>query len=405
MISVEQAQKIILDEIHPMPHEKILLSHALRRTLAEDIRSPLDHPPWDTSAMDGYAVRVSDTATASPKNPVLLKVIEEIPAGKLPQKTLNNGEAAKIMTGAPLPEGAEAVIKVEETASENNGVRVFAAPERGEYIRLQGEAIRAGDPVLKKGALIRPAEIAMMASIGKSVVPVFQRPRVGILSTGDELADLDEPRGLDKILNSNGYGLAAQVTAAGGLPLTLGIAKDSKTDLNEKIAAGLSSDFLLISGGVSMGDYDFVLEVLETLGVTMRLWKVAMKPGKPVAFGTLQGRPVFGLPGNPVSSMVTFEEFVRPALLKALGRASLFRPVLTAKLEETVKKRPGRRQFLRAVVSVENGEYRVRATGHQGSAILMSLVKANALMILPEEGEGLHAGEKVKVQLLSDIVA
>ncbi len=405
MISVEKAQKIILDEISSTSPEKVFLSQSLNRTLAEDIRSPLDHPPWDTSAMDGYAIRVSDTASASKEHPVLLNIIEEIPAGKMPLKTLGPGEASKIMTGAPLPKGAEAVVKVEETERDGEAVRIHTPSEHGEFIRLQGEAIRSGDPVLKKGAGIRAAEIAMMASIGKSVVPVFQQPKVAILSTGDELADLDEPRGMNKILNSNGYGLAAQVTEACGIPVTLGIARDSKEDLKEKIAIGLQSDFLLISGGVSMGDYDFVLEVLESLGVTMRLWKVAMKPGKPVAFGTKAGRPVFGLPGNPVSSMVTFEEFVRPALLKATGREKIFRPLLTATLSEKIRKRPGRRQFLRAVVSVKNGEYQVRSTGDQGSAILMSLVKANALMILPEEGEGLNAGEKVQVQILSEIVS
>ncbi len=405
MISVEEAQKIILDEIKQTAPEKVLLSQALNRTLAEDIRSPLDHPPWDTSAMDGYAIRISDTASASKSTPVHLTVIEEIPAGKLPQKILGKGEAAKIMTGAPLPKGAEAVVKVEETATDGEGVHIYTPSENGEYIRLQGEAVRAGDAVLKKGTGIRSAEIAMMASVGKSVVPVFQQPRIAVLSTGDELADLDEPRGLDKILNSNGYGLAAQVAEAGGIPVTLGIAKDSKEDLKTKITIGLTSDFLLISGGVSMGDYDFVLEVLESLGVTMRLWKVAMKPGKPVAFGTFQGRPVFGLPGNPVSSMVTFEEFVRPAILKASGRDKIFRPMLTAILSEDIEKRPGRRQFLRAVVSVENGEYKVCSTGDQGSAILMSLVKANALMILPEAGEIIKAGEKVTVQMLSEITA
>ncbi|VAX32737.1 Molybdopterin molybdenumtransferase [hydrothermal vent metagenome] len=401
MISVEEAQKIILNEIQEMPPEKVLLSDSLGRTLAEEIYSPLDHPPWDTSAMDGYAIHFSDTATASPENPSHLRVVETIPAGALPKKRVKPGEAAKIMTGAPMPSGANAVVKVEDTSGGHQEVQIFRPSEDGEYIRHKGEAIRKNDPVLKKGMLIRSAEIAMMASIGKSVVPVFQGPRIAILSTGDELADLDEPLGRDKILNSNGYGLAAQVSEAGGLPINLGIAKDDKTHLEEKISSGLSADFLIISGGVSMGDYDFVIEVLEKLGVTMHLWKVAMKPGKPVAFGTKDGRPVFGLPGNPVSSMVTFEQFVRPAILKTSGRTQISRPLITATLQEDIHKRPGRRQFLRAILSLENGIYQVRSTGAQGSAVLMSLVKANALMILPEEGDLIKAGTKISVQMLS----
>ncbi len=403
MISVEEAQKIILNEIKTMPPENILLSESLGRTLVQKIISPLDHPPWDTSAMDGYAVHFSDTTTASPETPRRLRVIETIPAGVLPKKTVKPGEAAKIMTGAPMPLGANGVVKVEDTDGSDKTVHIFTTCENGNYIRFKGEAIRQGDPVLEKGIRIRSAEIAMMASIGKSVVPVSQRPRIAVLSTGDELVDLDETRGQDKILNSNGYGLAAQVAEAGGLPINLGIAKDEKNHLEEKIASGLSADFLIISGGVSMGDYDFVIEVLEKLGVTMHLWKVAMKPGKPVAFGTKDGRPVFGLPGNPVSSMVTFEQFVRPAILKASGRTQISRPLVSATLQEDVHKRPGRRQFLRAILSIENGTYQVRSTGAQGSAVLMSLVKANALMILPEEGDLIKAGTKISVQMLSQI--
>ncbi len=402
MISVEEAQKTILDTIDLMASEKVLLSKALGRTLSGEIISPLNHPPWNTSAMDGYAIRFSDALTASKASPQTLKIIEVIPAGKLPEKTVGPGEAAKIMTGAPVPEGADAIIKVEDTDKDGETVLIYVPAENGDYIRLKGEAIQEGATVLSRGVKVRSAEIAMMASIGKSVVPVFQQPRVAILSTGDELADLDEVRGPDKILNSNGYGLEAQVRESGGIPITLGIAKDSKEDLKEKIAAGLSADFLLISGGVSMGDYDFVIEVLEALGVTMRLWKVAMKPGKPLAFGTLSDRPVFGLPGNPVSSMVTFEQFVRPAILKASGRDQLFRPLITATLEEDLRKRPGRRQFMRAIVSIENGEYRVRSTGVQDSAVLMSLVKANAFMVLSEEGDLIKSGERIKVQMLSE---
>lgn len=403
MISVEEAQKIILAEIRRMGTERVLLSNTLGRVLSEDLLSALDHPPWDTSAMDGYAVRWNDTAGASRTAPRFLKIIEEIPAGILPQKKVQPGEASKIMTGAPLPEGADAVVKVEETERSGDQVRIFEAADNGDFIRKKGEAIRTGDLILKKGIRIRPADIAMMASIGKSVVPVYQQPRVAILSTGDELAEFDEPRGPNKILNSNGYGVAAQVIEAGGIPINLGLAKDTRSDLSIKLRQGLHADFLIASGGVSMGDYDFVQEVLMELGAEMKFWKVAMKPGQPLAFGVISGKPAFGLPGNPVSAMVTFEQFVRPALLMAAGRTEVFRPVLQATLEEEIRKQPGRRHFMRAIVSVQNGEYRVHTTGNQDSHILFSLVKANALMILPEEGDRVKAGEKVPVQLLSDL--
>lgn len=403
MISVEEAQKIILAEIRRIGAERVLLSNALGRVLSEDLLSALDHPPWDTSAMDGYAVRWNDTAGASKTTPRTLKIIEEIPAGALPQKQVHPGEASKIMTGAPVPEGAEAIVKVEETKRHGDQVYIFEPADNGDFIRKKGEAIRTGDLILKNGIRIRPADIAMMASIGRSVVPVYQQPRVAILSTGDELADLDEPRGPNKILNSNGYGVAAQVIEAGGIPINLGIAKDTRDELAKKLRGGLHADFIIASGGVSMGDYDFVQEVLVELGAEMKFWKVAMKPGQPLAFGVIAGKPAFGLPGNPVSAMVSFEQFVRPALLKAAGRSEFFRPTLQATLEEEVKKHRGKRHFLRAVVSVQNGEYHVRTTGDQDSHILMSLVKANALMILLEEGDCVKAGEKVRVQLLSNL--
>lgn len=403
MISVEEARDIILKEIKVLGDEKVVLPAALGRSLSSQIISPINHPPWDNSAMDGYAVRYGDTRSASRENPVGLKVVEEIPAGILPKKAVGPGEASKIMTGAPMPQGADAVVMVEETKGSEGWVEIYEAPELGEHIRRKGEALTAGAAVLEKGTAIRSAEIALLASIGKSIVPVYQKPRVAVLATGDELADLDEALGDDKIVNSNGYGLSAQVTEAGGLAINLGIAKDNKADLRQKIASGLSADFLLISGGVSMGDYDFVIEVLESLGVTMRFWKVAMKPGKPLAFGMKDGLPIFGLPGNPVSSMVTFEQFVRPAILKASGREKYLRPLISAVLEEEIKKQPGRRQFLRAFVYVKDGIFHVRSTGHQGSGVLMSLVKANALLVLTEQGEIVKAGERVRVQLLSDV--
>jgi molybdopterin molybdotransferase len=399
MIKVEEALDLILKAIRPVGMERIGLTEALGRVLSEEIRSSLDHPPWDTSAMDGYAVRIDDAKTASKSSPVRLRVVEEIPAGRLPERRVQPGEAARIMTGAPVPEGADGVVKVEETRRGEGEVEIFR-PADPDFIRKKGEAIRAGDLVLPAGASLRPAEIALLASVGRFLLPVYRRPAVSILSTGDELAEIDEPRGPEKILNSNGYGLSAQVRSIGGLPFVLGIARDKQEDLQRRLTEALFADFVLVSGGVSMGDYDFVRETLNELGAEMRFWKVAMKPGAPLAFGTIGERPVFGLPGNPVSSMVTFEQFVRPALLKACGRRDLYRPMVRATLIEDVQKAPGKRHFMRAVATLKDGRYEVRTTGSQDSHILMSLAQANAFLILPEEGEKAKAGESVWIQLL-----
>jgi molybdopterin molybdotransferase len=399
MISVEEARDLILKEIRTTGAERIGLTESLGRVLSEEIVSGVDHPPWNTSAMDGYAVRLDDTRAASKSSPARLQVVEEIPAGKLPEMEVLHGESARIMTGAPMPSGADAVVKIEETRRGEGGVELFA-PGDPDFVRKKGEAIRKGMPLLSAGTPLRPAEIALLASVGRFVLPVFRRPVVSILSTGDELAEIDEPRGPEKILNSNGYGLAAQVRAAGGVPVNLGIAPDRPEELRRRLSESLFADFVLVSGGVSMGDYDFVRETLAELGAEMKFWKVAMKPGAPLAFGTIEGKPAFGLPGNPVSSMMTFEQFVRPALLKASGRRDLLRPLVRATLREKIEKAPGKRHFMRAVAILRDGRYEVRPTGNQDSHVLLSLVQANALMVLPEETETLKPGEEVWIQLL-----
>ncbi len=403
MISVDEAQQIILGAVKPMPMERIGLDRALGRTLAETIQSPMDHPPWDASAMDGYAVRCEDLRTASRERPCRLEVVETVLAGQMPQCKIGPGEACRIMTGAPIPAGADAVVMIEATRQVGHGVDVLEAVEMGEDIRYRGEALRLGEKILDPGIRIRPAEIGLLASIGKSLVSVFQRPRVAILATGDELADLDALRGASQIYNSNGHALAAQVEEAGGLPMNLGIARDDPEALRQKLRDALNADLIVVAGGVSVGDADRVREVSTALGADMRLWKVAMKPGHPLAFGLIAGRPMFGLPGNPVSAMVTFEQFVRPSLLRAMGRCDIFRPTLSATLSETLHKKPGRRHFVRAVISWQGGGYAVRSTGDQGSGILKSMVAANGLILLPEAVSHIPAGERVAVQLLSDI--
>jgi molybdopterin molybdotransferase len=305
------------------------------------------------------------------------------------------------MTGAPIPKGADTVIKVEDTEHTPDTVRVFKPEPRGSNIRPEGEDVKAGDCIISKGTQIRSGEAGMLAILAKSFVLVYQRPRVAILSTGDELADLDERFSNEKIINSNSYGIAAAVREAGGIPILLGIARDTPAALKEKISHGLNADILVLSGGVSMGDYDFTKAVFRDLGAEMNFWKLAIRPGQPLAFGKIQGKLAFGLPGNPVSSMVTFEQLVRPAMLKMAGAQMVGRPLLEAAFQEKFSKRTDRRHFLRGVLWREGGVFKVRTTGDQGSGILTSMVKANCLIDIPVEVERLNPGDLVSVQLLS----
>ncbi len=402
LTSLEDAQKIVFEAAQPLGIEKVGLIEALGRVLAEDIIAPRDNPPWDNSAMDGFAVRWEDIKQEHAiSKPVELKIIEEVPAGKVATKSVGRGQAIRIMTGAPLPKGADSVVKVEETESTPDIVRIFKTVERGGNVRPQGEDVKKGECIIAKGTQIRPAEAGMLAILAKSFVPVYQQVRVAILSSGDELADLDERFDEDKIINSNSYGIAAAVQEAGAVPVLLGIARDQPAALKEKIAHGLKADILVLSGGVSMGDYDFTKEVFKELGAEMNFWKLAIRPGQPLAFGRIQRTLAFGLPGNPVSSMVTFEQLVRPAILKMSGHRSYGRPVLQAALQEKFSKRPDRRHFLRGILSREKGVLTVRTTGDQGSGILTSMVKANCLIDVPVEVERLNPGDPVNVQVLS----
>lgn len=399
---LETAQRIVLDAAQPLGLEKVSLIEATGRVLGEDILAARDNPPWDNSAMDGFAVRAEDlTQEHAIAKPVELTVIEEVPAGKVAKKAVGPGQAIRIMTGAPIPRGADTVVKVEETESAGDRVRIFKPVERGANVRPQGEDVKKGERIIAKGTQIRPGEAGMLAILAKSFVLVYQRPRVAILSTGDELADLDERFDEDKIINSNSYGIAAAVWEAGGIPILLGIARDEPAALKEKIAHGLTADVLVLSGGVSMGDYDFTKAVFQELGAEMNFWKLAIRPGQPLAFGRIRDTLAFGLPGNPVSSMVTFEQLVRPALQKMMGHRSYGRPVVQAAFQEKFSKRPDRRHFLRGILTREGGVLKVRTTGDQGSGILTSMVKANCLIDVPVETERLSPGDLVDVQVLS----
>jgi molybdopterin molybdotransferase len=400
MLTVEEALEKILARIEPLGTEKVSLLEALGRVIAEDIYTPRDIPPLDNSGMDGYAVRWEDVGRAAPDHPIRLDVTEDLPAGFMATRPVRKGEAIRIMTGAPIPPGADTVVPVEETRKEGSGVLIFKAVAKGDCIRKAGEDVKRGERVIWAGDPVRPAEVGMLASVKRSFVPVYQRPQVAILCTGDELVDVDEELIDPKIVSSNSYTLAAQVKDCGAIPIQLGIARDRKEDIQAKLRQGLRADVIISSAGVSVGDYDFVKEVFLDVGVEMVFWKVAMRPGKPLAFGALAGKPVFGLPGNPVSSMVSFEQFVRPSLLKIMGHRRLTRPVIEAILKEDIRKEPSRRHFIRASVSFERDHYFVTTTGDQGSGILRSMVKANGLVIIPEGTEWVRAGEKVRVQLL-----
>lgn len=403
MITVEEALDKILCHIRPLGSEKVSLLEALRRVIAEDIHANRDVPPLDNSGMDGYAVKNLDIKNSSKDHPVRLKVVEDLPAGSISTKTLRRGQAIRIMTGAPIPKGANTIIPVEETEKEEGFVSIFKAVSSGEHIRRAGEDVKKGDLVVSVGDLIRPAEVGMLASLGRSFISVYQKPLVAILCTGEELVDVDGDLDEVKIVSSNSYTLAAQVRDCGAIPIQLGIAKDRREEIREKLRQGIRADVLISSGGVSVGDYDFVKDALNDLGVKMVFWRVAMKPGKPLAFGTIRRKPVFGLPGNPVSSMVSFEQFVRPSLLKMMGHRHLFRPTVEAILKEDIHKEPGRRHFIRSSVSFEKDHYFATTTGAQGSGILRSMVRANGLIVIPEDREIVKAGEKVKVQLLDRI--
>lgn len=411
MLPLEEAQQLVLSTVSPLERIWVPISESLGYILAEDIYSTLNVPPWDNAAMDGYAVRAIDTQGASRSNPKVFKVIGEVSAGSLSDVTIRPGTAVRIMTGAPLPRGADAVVQFEDTDEEDRKARgealteiaVFKQAEPGLNVRPAGEDIKSGSLVLKQGTEIRPAEMGVLAALGLSRVPVIRRPVVAILATGNELADVGVPLKPAQIYNSNTYSLIGQVLRAGGIPKPLGIARDMAEELREKISQAFDADLFLTSGGVSKGDYDLVKEVLAAEG-EVSFWTVKIKPGKPLAFGVFhKGEkkvPHLGLPGNPVSSMVTFELFARPAILKMRGKKHLEKPRIRATLEDRITKKDDRRHFLRVRVRCEAGRYLARLTGPQGSGILTSMALSNGLAIIPEEVKELPPGSEVDVLML-----
>ena len=415
MLSVEEARARILGMFGTLETERKPLLDALGQTLAEDVSSTLDIPPLTNSAMDGYAVRYEAIAGARADHPVELRVVGHLAAGQLPSQAVDGANAIRIMTGAPIPPGADTVVPFEETDEfERKGrgmmpsdiaeIRVMTELPLGANLRPAGQDVRKGQMVLLRGTLLRPSEIGVLASLGRDSAEVVRRPVVAVIATGDELLEPGEPAAAGKIYNSNSYGVASAVLRYGGIPRVLGIARDNLESMNAKLEEGLTADVLLTSAGVSRGDYDIVKDVLASRG-EIDFWSVRMRPAKPLAFGVFPGPggrrvPHVGLPGNPVSALVAFEELVRPALLKMQGRTDLEKATIRAELEDDIVNTDDRRVYARAIITRRNGRYYARLTGDQGSGVLTSMTLANGLAICPEDVPVMRAGQEVDVQML-----
>ena len=395
-ISFYEARQTILEAVTRLAVERVPLLEAAGRAAAEDISATLPLPAFNNSAMDGYAVRAASCPQGS-----TLEVTGFLSAGHNFASPVPPGMAVKIMTGAPLPAGTDAVIPLEDCDAGEQTITLRHQVKQGDHIRWTGEDIQPGDRVLAAGTLLRPSEINLLAALRMAAVPVHRRARVAILATGDELQEIDELYFAGSIVNSNSWGLAAAVKEIGAIPLMLGIARDNPTSLKEKIRAGLQSDVLITSAGVSTGDRDLVRETLAESGVKEHFWKIRIRPGHPTAFGMQGHIPVFSLPGNPVSTMLVFEELVRPALLKMMGYRDVLRTVHKATLTEAISKKPGRVQMLRVALRINpEGELLAASAGKQQTGIYQTLVAAQGIALLPEDQERFAAGEKIDVHFL-----
>lgn len=408
LLSPEVAQRLVLEQVSPLGPERVPLAEALGRVLAEEIVARADLPPADNSAMDGFAVRAVDVASACPEQPIRLEVIEEIPAGRVGARRVEQGQATRVMTGAPLPQGADAVVPVEQTRAPNRPdehlVEVLVPAPAGTFVRRRGSDMAVGAMVLRSGTECGPAEVGALAALGRPVVTVGRRPTVAILATGDELVESHEPLSPGRIVNCNSPALATLVRQHGGVPVVLPTAPDCMDEIRAAFASAMSADFILSSGGVSVGDHDYVKKVLAELGARTIFWRVAMKPGKPLHFSVLNGKPCFGLPGNPVSSMVSFLQFVRPAIRRAAGYRDedLLLPTARALVDGPVSNQNDRRSYLRANLRLDGSRLRARVMGSQGSHQLTSLLGANGLVLI-EPGEAIEAGGEVTVQVIGSI--
>jgi len=398
-----EALTLILDRLAPLPARRLPLEAILGMAPAEDLTSTATVPPFTNSAMDGYAVRAADLAEASPERPVRLRVLGDLAAGGVPLSAVGPGEALRIMTGAPMPEGADSVVPVEDTTRGEEWVETAKSLRAGIHIRLAGEDLRVGQRLVQAGRGLRPGDLGVLAAAGIPVVAVHPRVRVAVLTTGDELVDVSEEPGPGRIRDANIHAVCAQVSACGAMPVPFPRVPDDRATLMGVLRRALEADVILTTGGISVGDYDFMKAMLEELGAERVFWKVAQKPGGPLGFWMLGGRPIFGIPGNPVAAMLMVEEYVRPALRKLMGFAKLHRPVAQARLEDGWTGRTDQRTtFLRVVARREPDGFHARTTGPQGSAILSSMLSANALAVIPEGVARVEPGGTVQLHLTEE---
>jgi molybdopterin molybdotransferase len=400
MVNVDRVLELVLSKCAHAGSETLPILEARGRFLARDIVSSVLIPPLDNSAMDGFAVMHADTAAASKEAPAVLEITDEIQAGGAFEGIeVRPGKAVRIMTGAAVPAGADAVVPVEYTEERGGLVHIDSQFKLNDNIRFAGEDIGIGQTVLRAGDLLNPARIGLLASLNMTGALVGRVPSVAVISTGNEIVEAGEDAEPWKIRNSNAYTLISEINDCGAKPVYLGIARDTREDTIEKFRRAFECDIVISTGGVSMGDYDFVEEALEAAGVEILIRSVAMKPGKPMVFGVKDSKLFFGLPGNPVSTMISFGRFVRPAILKISGASLLKRPLVKALLTEDIKKKPGRRHFVRGICSIDNGILSVKSTGDQGSGILSSMSLANCIIILPEDSSLFRAGSDVMIEL------
>jgi len=401
MVDAGEALRLILDATPLLGKEKLHLHDALGRTLAEDVVASESIPPFDNSSMDGFAVRSADLGEASGPKEVILEIVGESSAGNTFEEQVHSGQVVRIMTGGKIPDGADTVVPIEHARVMNEDHAGFNEPApAGRHVRRAGEDISKGETILRAGDVIGPSQLGILASLGYVNVRAYEQPLVKILATGDELAEIDAELEDGQIRNSTSYALSGYVRQAGGIPSLVGIVPDKRKRIKKRIREALECDLLLITGGVSVGKYDFVKEILEGLGVEVIFWKVNIKPGKPLVFGRIRQALVFGLPGNPVSTGVTFLQFVRPALHKLLGRRVQPAFRLRATLEHDVAKSDGKRHYLRGIAREVEGHLRVSTTGSQSSGVMSSLSKGNCLIIVPEQSTGLKIGDQVDVEFL-----
>jgi len=406
-LGAAEAAGRILTDVRRQPALRMPLDDALGGVLAEDVVSPLDIPAWTNSAMDGYAARGEDVRGAAEASPVRLRVVEHIPAGRFPTRVIGRGQCARIFTGAPLPEGADSVIRQEDTDQGAETVTIVRDRDVGVNTRRVGEDIRKGSTVLTAGAELGPAQLGVLASLAVAHPLVYRRPRVAILGSGDEIVDVDQPEEIlsgRKIASSNTHTLVALVRQTGGEPVNLGIAADTPDSLRQHLALALDCDLLVTTAGISVGEHDYVRSVLDELGAQQRFWKLRMRPGAPVGFGLLGEVPWIGLPGNPVSTMVTYELFVHPAIRRMMGHQRVFRRSVPVRMAEPIHLKPKLQHFLRGIVTEGPNDPEARLTGPQGSGILTSMVLANALLVIPEGQHETPVGATVPALILNDPV-